>query len=153
MTDTTIGALPGLRAGSPTVRPAGSRTGFSTRNLLGTKAAPLTDPWSGEDDDTGCGYYDTPVRQHLAPRRRARAASGGEPGRARSRVRVRNDTDRARLADAQLTHDSVTASLAVARLRAAGRAAGSRRLSPSLIVRARHHRPGRGSACPDKETP
>jgi hypothetical protein len=153
MTDTTSGALPGLRAGSPTLSPAGPRTGFSTRNLLGTKAAPLTDPWSGEDDDTGYGYYDTPVRQHLAPRRRARAASGGEPGRARSRVRVMNGTDWARLADAQLTHDSVTASLAVARLRAAGRAAGSRRLSPSLIVRTRHHRPGRGSACPDKETP
>ena len=33
------------------------------------------------------------------------------------------------------------------------RPAGSRRLSPSLIVRTRHHRPGRGSACPDKETP
>jgi hypothetical protein len=33
------------------------------------------------------------------------------------------------------------------------RPAGSRRLSPSLIVRTWHHRPGRGSACPDKETP
>ncbi len=33
------------------------------------------------------------------------------------------------------------------------RPAGSRRLSPSLIVRTRHPRPGRGPACPDKETP
>jgi hypothetical protein len=33
------------------------------------------------------------------------------------------------------------------------RPAGSRRLSPSLIVRTWHHRPGRGPACPDKETP
>jgi hypothetical protein len=33
------------------------------------------------------------------------------------------------------------------------RPAGSRRLSPSLIVRRWHHRPGRGPACPDKETP
>lgn len=33
------------------------------------------------------------------------------------------------------------------------RPAGSRRLSPSLIVRTWHHRPGRGSGCPDKETP
>ena len=33
------------------------------------------------------------------------------------------------------------------------RPAGSRRSSPSLIVRTRHHRPGRGSGCPDKETP
>jgi hypothetical protein len=59
MTDTTSGALPGLRAGSSTVRPAGPGTGFSTRNPLGT----------------------------------------------------------------------------------------------SLIVRTWHHRPGRGSACPDKDTP
>jgi hypothetical protein len=64
-----------------------------------------------------------------------------------------NDTDWARLADAQLTHDSVTASLAVARLRAGVRPAGSRRLSPSLIVRTWHPRPGRGSVRPDKETP
>jgi hypothetical protein len=32
MTDTTSGARPGLRAGSSTVRPAGSRTGFSAKN-------------------------------------------------------------------------------------------------------------------------
>jgi hypothetical protein len=36
---------------------------------------------------------------------------------------------------------------------AAGRPAGSRRFSPSLIFRTWQHRPGRGSACPDKETP
>jgi hypothetical protein len=59
MADTTSGALPGPRAGSFTLRPAGPGTGFSTRNLLGTKAAPLTDPWSGEDDDTHYGYDDT----------------------------------------------------------------------------------------------
>jgi hypothetical protein len=153
MTDTTSGALPGLRAGSFTVRPVGPGTGFGTRNLLGTKAASLTDPWSGEDDDTRLRLRRHAVRQHLAPRRRAQAASSGEPGRAPGRVRVMNDTDWARLADAQLTHDSVTASLAVARLRAAGRAAGSRRVSSSLIVRTRHHRPGRGSVRPDKETP
>jgi hypothetical protein len=39
MTDTTSGAPPGLRAGSFTVRPAGSRIGFSTRNPLGMTAA------------------------------------------------------------------------------------------------------------------
>jgi hypothetical protein len=33
------------------------------------------------------------------------------------------------------------------------RPAGSRRFSPSLIFRTWHHRPGRGSVCPDKETP
>jgi hypothetical protein len=33
------------------------------------------------------------------------------------------------------------------------RSAGSRRFSPSLTVRTRHHRAGRGSACSDKETP
>ena len=32
------------------------------------------------------------------------------------------------------------------------RSAGSRRFSPSLIVRTWHHRPGRGPARPDKET-
>jgi hypothetical protein len=70
MTDTTS-ALPGLRAGSFTLRPAGPGTGFSTRNLLGTKAAPLTDPWSGEDD-TGYGYDDTPSGSIWRP--------GAEPG-------------------------------------------------------------------------
>ncbi|MDX6337198.1 MAG: hypothetical protein QOG05_4538 [Streptosporangiaceae bacterium] len=33
------------------------------------------------------------------------------------------------------------------------RSVGSRRFSPSLIVRRWHHRPGRGPVCPDKETP
>ncbi len=33
------------------------------------------------------------------------------------------------------------------------RSAGSRRFSPALIVRTWHPRPGRGPACPDKETP
>jgi hypothetical protein len=33
------------------------------------------------------------------------------------------------------------------------RPAGSRRFSPSLIFRTWHHRPGRGSVCPDKEAP
>src|ERR1035438_2089210 len=39
MTDTTSGALPGLRGGSFTVSPAGSRIAFSTRNLIGMTAA------------------------------------------------------------------------------------------------------------------
>jgi hypothetical protein len=33
------------------------------------------------------------------------------------------------------------------------RPSGSPRFSPSLISRTRHHRPGRGPVCPDKETP
>ena len=33
------------------------------------------------------------------------------------------------------------------------RPAGLRRFSPALIVRPWHHRPGRGSVRPDKETP
>jgi hypothetical protein len=33
------------------------------------------------------------------------------------------------------------------------RPAGSRRFSPSLIVRTGHHRPGRGPVRPDKDTP
>jgi polyisoprenoid-binding protein YceI len=39
MTDTTSGALPDLRAGSFTLSPAGSRIGFSTKNLIGIPAA------------------------------------------------------------------------------------------------------------------
>jgi hypothetical protein len=35
-------------------------------------AAPLTDPWSGEDDDTDYGYYDTPSGNIWRP--------GAEPG-------------------------------------------------------------------------
>ncbi len=27
----------------------------------------LTDPWSGEDDDTGYDYYDTPPAMRAAP--------------------------------------------------------------------------------------
>ena len=92
MTDTTSGALPGPRAGSPTVRPAGPRTGYSTKNPPGMTAA-------GESRDLRAG-----------PLPGRKAAAGARP-------------------------------------------AGSPRLSPSLIVRTRHHRPGRGSACPDKETP
>jgi hypothetical protein len=82
MTDTTSGALPGPRAGSFTLSPVGSRTGFSTRNLLGTKAAPLTDPWSGEDDDTDYDYYDTPSGSIWRP--------GAEPGSLRRRTRARS---------------------------------------------------------------
>jgi hypothetical protein len=125
MTDTTSGALPGLRAGSFTVRPAGPGTGFSTKNLPGMTAAPLTDPWSGEDDDTGYGYYDTPPATSGVPApspgslRRPTRASGPLPGREA----------------------------------AAGERAGPRRLSPSLIVRTWHPRPGRGSVRHDKETP
>jgi hypothetical protein len=92
MTDTTSGALPGLRAGLFTVRPAGPGIGLSTRNLLGMTAA-------GEFRDFRAGPL---------------------PGREAA---------------------------------AGVRSAGSRRLSPSLIVRTWHHRPGRGSVRPDKETP
>jgi hypothetical protein len=86
MTDTTSGALPGLRAGSFTARPASPRTGFSTRNPLG-------------------------IRQPASSRISAPARTAGV------------------------------------------RPAGSRRFPPSLTVRTWHHRPGRKSACPDKETP
>ena len=114
MTDTTSGALPGPQAGPLTVRPAGPGTGFSTRNLPGTTAAPLTDPGSGEDDDTDYDYYDTPSGNPWRPGPGPGQPPAASPG---------------------------------------GRAAGPRRLSPSLTFRTRHHRPGRGSAGPDKETP
>jgi hypothetical protein len=89
-------------------------------------AAPLTDPWSGEDDDTGYGYCDTPPATSGVP--------APSPGSLRRPTRA--------------------AGLLPGREAAAGvRPAGSRRLSSSLIVRTGHPRPGRGSAFPDKETP
>jgi hypothetical protein len=81
MTDTTSGALPGLRAGPFTLRPAGSRTGFSTRNFPSMTAAPLTDPWSGEDDDTDYDYYDMPSGNIWRPGAEPGQPSGDEPGR------------------------------------------------------------------------
>jgi hypothetical protein len=84
---------------------------------------------SGEDDDTDYGYYDTPSGNVWRP--------GAEPGQ----PPAANPGGRA-------------AGPLPGREAAAGvRPAGPRRLSPSLIVRTRHHRPGRGSARPDKETP
>jgi hypothetical protein len=84
---------------------------------------------SGEDDDTDYDYYDTPSGNIWRP--------GAEPGQ----PPATNPGGRA-------------AGPLPGREAAAGvRSAGSRRLSPSLIVRAWHHRPGRGSVCPDKETP
>jgi hypothetical protein len=47
----------------------------------------LTDPWSGEDDDTGCDddtdydYYDTPSGNIWRPGAEAGQPSGAEPGR------------------------------------------------------------------------
>jgi hypothetical protein len=88
----------------------------------------LTDPWSGEDD-SDYDYYDTPSGQRPAPWPRARAASGGQPGRPGSRP--------------------------VPRPRSGGRRATGRTaaLPPSLIVHPWHPRPGRGSVRSDKETP
>jgi len=80
MTDTASGALPGLRAGSYTLRPGGSRTGFRPRNLPGMTAAPLTDPRPGEDD-TDYDYYDTPSGNIWRPGDKPGQPSGAEPGR------------------------------------------------------------------------
>jgi hypothetical protein len=41
----------------------------------------LTDPWSGEDDDTGYDYYDTPSGNIWRPGAEPGPPSGGEPGR------------------------------------------------------------------------
>jgi len=89
----------------------------------------LTDPWSGEDDDTGYDYYDTPSGNIWRP--------GAEPGQPPA-------TSPGGRAAGRLPGREAAAGV---------RSAGSRRFSPSLIVRAWHHRPGRGSVCPDKETP
>jgi hypothetical protein len=79
---------------------------------------------SGEDD-TDYGYDDTPSGNIWRP--------GAEPG--------------------QPPAINPAAGPLPGREAAAGmRPAGPRRLSPSLIVRTWHPRPGRGSAFPDKET-
>ena len=166
MTDTASGALPGLRAGSFTLRPAGSRTGFSTRNLLGMTTAPLTDPWSGEDDDTDYDYYGTPSGNIWRPGDEPGQPSGAGPGRpdtgsyevihlggqAAVVVPVTYFLQLRALelhASAEELQDAEGAAAAKRRPGSDWRAAPL--LFPSLIVRPWHHRPGRGSACPDKE--
>jgi hypothetical protein len=84
---------------------------------------------SGEDDDTDYDYDDTPSGTIWRP-----CAKPGQPPET-------NPGDRA-------------AGPLPSREAAAGvRRAGSRRLSPSPIVRTWHHRPERGPIRPDKETP
>jgi hypothetical protein len=88
----------------------------------------LTDPWSGKDD-THYGYYDRPSGNIWRP--------GPEPGQ----PPATNPGGRA-------------AGPLPGREAAAGvRPAQPRRLSPSLIARTWHSRPGRGSVRSDKETP
>jgi hypothetical protein len=41
----------------------------------------LTDPWSGEDDDTGYDYYDTPSGNIRRPGAEPGQPCGDEPGR------------------------------------------------------------------------
>jgi hypothetical protein len=41
----------------------------------------LTDPWSGEDDDTDYDYYDTPSGNIWRPGAEPGQPSGDEPGR------------------------------------------------------------------------
>jgi hypothetical membrane protein len=115
---------PGAGNRRPRPQPAPHPAGARNQETL----MALTDPWSGEDD-TDYDYYDTPSGNIWRP--------GPEPGQ----PPATNPGGRA-------------AGPFPGRGAAAGvRPAGSRRLSPSLIVRRWHHRPGRGPACPDKETP
>jgi hypothetical protein len=95
----------------------------------GASGPRLTLAQTGEDDDTDYDYYDTPSGNIWRP--------GAEPGQPPA------------------TNPGGRAAVPLpSREAAAGvRSAGSRRFSPSLIVRTWHHRPGRGSVCPDKETP
>jgi hypothetical protein len=84
---------------------------------------------TGEDDDTGYDDDDAP------------SGNIGRPGAGPGQPPAANPGGRA-------------AGPLPGREAAAGvRSAGSRRLSPSLIVRTWHHRPGRGSVRSDKETP
>jgi hypothetical protein len=89
----------------------------------------LTDPWFGEDDGTDYDYYDTPSGNIWRPGPKPGQPPAANPGRP-------------------------AAGPLPGREAAAGvRPAGPRRLSPSLIFRTWHPRPGRGSVRPDKETP
>ena len=100
----------------------------------------LTDPWSGEDDDTDYDYYDTPSGNIWRPGDEPGRPSGDEPGRPGGPPAT-NPGGRA-------------AGPLPGREAAAGvRPAGSRRFSASLIFRTWHHRPGRGPVRPDNETP
>lgn len=84
---------------------------------------------SGEDDDTDYDYYDTPSGNIWRPR-----AEPGQPPATSPGGRAAGPLP--------------------GREAAAGvRSAGSRRFSLSLIFRTWHSCPGRGSVCPDKETP
>jgi hypothetical protein len=66
----------------------------------------LTDPWSGEDDDTGYDYYDTPSGNIWRP-------DAGPPlttthrGRASAGPQIRYDPDRTGCAAAALRADAV----------------------------------------------
>jgi hypothetical protein len=48
---------------------------------LGNADMALTDPWSGEDDDTGYDYYDTPSGNIWRPGAEPGQPSRDEPGR------------------------------------------------------------------------
>jgi hypothetical protein len=115
---------PGAGNRRPRPQPAPHPAGARTQERF----MPLTDPWSGEDD-TDYGYYDTPSGTIWRP--------GTDPGQ----PPATNPGGRA-------------AGPLPGREAAAGvRPAGPRRLSPSLIVRTWHPRPGCGPVRPDKETP
>lgn len=47
---------------------------------LGNADMALTDPWSGEDDDTDYDYYHTPSGHIWRPGTEPRQPSGDEPG-------------------------------------------------------------------------
>ena len=47
---------------------------------LGNADMALTDPWSGEDDDTGYDYYDTPSGNIWRPGAEPGQPCGAEPG-------------------------------------------------------------------------
>jgi hypothetical protein len=78
-----IQTQPGAGSRRPRPQPAPHPAG--ARNQEAPTA--LTDPWSGEDDDTGCDddtdydYYDTPSGNIWRPGAEPRQPSGGEPGR------------------------------------------------------------------------
>jgi hypothetical protein len=116
------------------VQPASQPAGTQRHGDPGASGPGLALAQSGEDDDTGYGYDDAPSGSIWRP--------GAEPGQppAPSLGGLRRRAWAAGLLPGREAAADV-------------RPAGPRRLPPSLIVRTWHHRPGRGSVRPDKETP
>jgi hypothetical protein len=110
---------------------------------------------TGEDDDTDYDYDATGTR--LAARRDYRPTTRdywrSTPPLGTPSGNIRRPGDEPGQPPATSPGGRAAGPLPGREAAAGVRPAGPRRLSPSLTSRTWHHRPGRGSARPDKETP